>query len=158
MENVIVVDGVREIAGVVFHVRGDEFIATLNKRVEEHKAAAKEAQEALPGALAAAQATQEALAVAGRSSKAPARAAEFETYSAPGGARAAMAMVKTSTRDYGGNVEDAVQALRNAVSHHTRRAVALKFYADHLKPGVEYVLGTHDVAAYELLDSTAEED
>lgn len=154
MENVILVDGVREIAGVVFHVRGDEFIAILNKRVEEHKAAAKEAQEALPGAEAAAQATQEALAVAGRSSRAPS-GGEFETYSAPVGARAAMA--KMSNRDYGGNVEDAVQALRNAVSHHTRRAVALKFYADHLKPGVEYVLGTHDVVTYELLDSTAEE-
>lgn len=155
MSNVTVVDGVREITGVVFHILGKEFIATLNKRVEEHKAQAKEAAEALPGAEAAAQATQEALAVAGRSSKsAPGGGLQLESavaYAAPA------ARARVSNRDYGGSVEDAVQALKNAIVHHSSRAITLKFYADHLKPDVEYVLSPHDVNAYELLGSDEDE-
>lgn len=136
-----IVAGVREIEGVKFHITGSELIETLNKRAKEHLVKAKEAQASLKTADEALQVAQNAAAKAGKAGNST-RLPKSSHHMATVG----------SSRNYGGDIEDPVEALREAVIHHNSRAALLKFYASHLISSVTYVIGHHDVDNYELLN------
>lgn len=140
----------REIDGVKFHVEGSEFITILRKRVKEHLAKAKDAESSMVEADAAMTTARAAAEKAWSSVHSPAPRGV-------GAKRMAAVASYESTRNYGGSIEDPVEALRQAVIFHRNRASALAFYADHLLSHVTYVLGVHDISAYELLEAVSDD-
>jgi hypothetical protein len=67
---------------------------------------------------------------------------EIMPYAAGGGA---------PRRNYGGNVEDPVAAIKKAIVFHAERASAMAFYSKHVVVEATYVLTESDVSRYELI-------
>lgn len=130
------------IDGMKFHVKGDELKDLLAKRSLWHKEKSVALQVNLKQAKDGMDAAANAAAAAGQPSS-PNRGLEV------------MSMSMTATRrPHGGNMEDPVAAIQEAITFHTIRAAALNFYSNHLVVETTYVLGESDVARYELIEGT----
>lgn len=138
------------IEGMKFHVKGDELKTLLSQRAEWHKNHAKSLHGNLKQAQESMEVVTSAAAAAGRAGTAVRRVATTDGvgYSASTAPR----------RNYGGNVEDPIAAIKEAIVHHTNRAADLDFYSKHVVAEATYILSEGEIGRYELIAPTEENE
>lgn len=128
------------IEGMKFHVKGDELASLLAARAVWHREKAIALQDNLKQAEEGMKAASEAAMAAGSASPRRSFGGEevYMTASAP-------------RRTHGGNVEDPVAAIRQAIVFHYNRSTALEFYSKHVVLEASYVLNERELQMYELV-------
>lgn len=126
------------IEGMKFHIKGSELYDLLNERSCWHnervtllKVKLKQAED---GMKAASEAASSALT--------PHSEVYVGLASVGGGA---------PQRAHGGNIENPVEAIRQAILFHTRRAIILEFFYKHIVVDATYVLNENEIQRYELI-------
>jgi hypothetical protein len=142
-------EGPQQVIGVVLNYEGKELIERFKARADFHTGQAVKAREELPKAAAAMEQVRKAHQVAGR----PTGGSELDYEEvASAGVVSASALRRSVVRSHGEDVENPVDALRLAISHHTHRSVFFREIAEHLNPGWTYVLSDNQMEHYELLN------
>lgn len=138
------------VEGMKFNIKGSELSELLAKRAAWHKERAevlktknlKEAQDGMKAAANAAAAAGSSFGEDDVEVLCEVASLDLMPYAAGSGA---------PRRNYGGNVEDPVAAIKKAIAFHTERGSAMAFYSKHVVVEATYVLTESDVGRYELI-------
>lgn len=140
------------VKGMMFFIKGAELSNLMSARATWHANRVEELQGNREVAVKALEEASKAAELAGSAGRSPVSRAKTR-----GSLEIYTASVGSVRRNYGEDMEDPVSAIDQAIEHHSGRAVALKFYAQHVLLDRTYELTASDIAQYELLGGEEED-